>query len=476
MFAENKTTFLRREILTRIASLLFEHQDAKAIDKLPAQIIPRDAEPYRCCIFKDRELIRQRAIAALGFSVDDEAEVEQYLLSEYADMAFQREQPTFPILTFLDDACRACVRANYTVTNICQNCVARPCMLNCPKNAIALDERKARIDPNACVNCGICMKVCPFHAIIYVPVPCEAACPVGAIHKDEHGREDIDYHKCIFCGKCTRECPFGAVMEKSQIVDVIMRLRQERPVAAMIAPAIVGQFQASFGQLVAALKRLGFRYVVEVALGADKTAIIESVEFAERMERGDHVMGTSCCPAYIEAVKKHAPAFQPFVSHAKTPMAYTADIVKHVYPEAVRVFIGPCIAKKHEGLLLDDVDYVLTFEELASLFKAKQIAVEQIQEEMPADLHPASSLGRGFPMSGGVANALKATASGADVIPAYINGFSRKNVKLLQAYAKKCPGNLVEVMSCEGGCVGGPGVLTTPQSSAALITQFLKNA
>lgn len=475
MFIENKTTVLRREIMTRVARLFFEDRLIEEVNTIPIRMIPRDASSFRCCVFKDRELIKQRTIVTLGFSLENEFEIDNYLLSDYARMALEREEPAFPILTFLDEACKTCVRANYVVTNVCRHCVARPCMVNCPKEAIRIQEEQAYIQPDKCVNCGICMKVCPFHAIVYVPVPCEEACPVGAISKDEQGREVIDYQKCIFCGKCSRECPFGAVMEKSQILDVIKQIKAGTPVAAMIAPSIIGQFPTSLERLATALKAVGFTYVVEVALGADKTAEIEAAEFVERLQQGDPLMGTSCCPAYVEAVKKHAPAFEPYVSHAKTPMAYTAELVKETYPEAIRVFIGPCIAKKHEGLYNDDIHYVLTYEEVGALLAAKEIKVELFEQETSLDLSPATGIGRGFPVSGGVANAIVARAKeSVEVTPVFINGFTRKNVKLLKTYAKKCPGNLVEVMSCEGGCVGGPGVISKPQTAAKRLEQFLE--
>lgn len=211
------------------------------------------------------------------------------------------------------------MRANYMVTNMCHNCVTQPCMATCPEGAIYRIGEQAQINPAMCVNCGLCLNACPFHAIVYVPVPCEESCPVNAISKDELGKEVIDYSKCIFCGRCARACPFGAIMDKSQIVDVLVYMQRGRSVAAMIAPSFVGQFKASMPQLVSALHALGFTHVVEVALGADQTAEVESAEFIKRMQRGDKVMGTSCCPAYVEAVRKHSTAFLPYVSDAKTP-------------------------------------------------------------------------------------------------------------------------------------------------------------
>jgi len=440
-------------------------------------MIKKDDPPFRCCIYKDREIIKYRAIASLGFTLENEFEIDNTLLSDYAKLALKREKPTFPILTFIDEACKACVRTNYFVTNVCKNCVAKPCIMNCPREAISTINNSANINPEKCINCGICMKVCPFHAIVYVPVPCEESCPVGAIIKDEKGKENIDYDKCIFCGKCVRACPFGAIMEKSQIIDIIKNIKENKKIVAMIAPSIVGQFDVTIKKIATGLRKLGFNYVVEVALGADITAKIEGNEFIERMEKGDKLMGTSCCPAYTESVKKHAKDFKPFVSHAKTPMAYTASLVKERYPDSIRVFIGPCIAKKHEGLFNEEIDYVLTFEELDALFIAKDIDLKNC-EESELDIKEATKIGRGFPVSTGVASALKEILKGknVEIKEVFIDGLTKQNVKLLNSYGKgNCPGNLVEVMSCEGGCIAGPAVISKYNVSKKRVEDFLKN-
>ncbi len=475
MYVENQTALIRHNIKKAIAWLMFNNRLSSDINRIPIRLVHHDSESFRCCIYKDREMVRKRAIAALGFSLEDDPDIEYALLSDYVEKALKRDKPTFPILTFLDDACQSCVRANYFVTNVCRHCVARPCIVNCPKDAIVMKDQ-AYIQADKCINCGICQKVCPYHAIVYIPVPCEEACPVGAISKNAQGRQEIDYDKCIFCGQCARSCPFGAVLEKSQIVDVLKHIIASDSVTAMIAPAIAGQYKASLEQIAGALKALGFTHVVEVALGADKTAELEAEEFVERMEKGDKVMGTSCCPAYVEAARKHARAFLPYVSHTKTPMAYTAEMVKDAWPESLRVFIGPCIAKKHEGLANPDVDFVLTFEAVEALFAAREIDVKQA-EPAPLDLQPASAHGRGFPVSQGVTSAVIARAQGKlQIRPVLIDGLSKKNVKLLNAYAAKCPGNLVEVMSCEGGCVNGPGVINEPGKARRMVEELAKPA
>jgi [FeFe] hydrogenase (group B1/B3) len=474
MFTDNRTVYIRREIMGRIAKLFFEGKLESEIDRIPMKVISRKAVPHRCCIEKDREMVRQRVISALGFGLENEDEIDMKLLSDFAKEAFEREKIESPILTFIAEGCNACVKVNYYVTEVCRSCVAKPCIMNCPRSAISAGETKAHIDSSKCVNCGKCLSVCPFNAIVYVPVPCEEACPTGAMHKDEHGRETIDYAKCIYCGKCIRRCPFGAVTEKSQIIDV-MRALVSGETAALVAPAIVGQFPGTMGQIVEALRELGFSRVIEVALGADITIKAEAAEIVERLSAGDQVMGTSCCPAYVEAVRKHAKKFEPYVSHAKTPMAYTAEISRREYPSAKTVFIGPCVAKRHEGLSNPDVDFVITFEELGSLLMGKNIDVCACTESS-FDLGSAGADARGFPVSSGVAYAVMHALGKnppVDVKPVLVDGLTRKNIALLSGYAAgKCPGSLVEVMSCEGGCLHGPCVISNPVVSRKKLQEY----
>lgn len=475
MYIENRVTRIKRSVMTRVVELLFQKAEPVAYDRIPRELISRTGSPHRCCVEKDREIIRQRVIAVLGFGLEDSDQVDSSLLSDYVRSALPRTAPESPILSFIDDACKTCVKANYYITGVCRNCVAKPCIDSCPKKAIEADDRQATILSQKCINCGICQKVCPYHAIVFVPVPCEESCPAGAIQKNAEGREFIDYDKCIYCGKCIQACPFGAVVEKSQLVEVVQALLSDRSVVAMVAPAIAGQFEGGMARLAGALRGLGFDTVVEVATGADTTAATEAAEFEERMAQGAPLMGTSCCPAYIEAVHKHSPAFKQYVSHAKTPAAYTASAVRQAFPEAVSVFIGPCVAKRAEGLKNPEIDYVLTFEELAAMFDARKI-VPASCEPSHFELGSPSTEGRGFPMAQGVAAAVKKRleeqGSTVDLRPVYIDGFNRKSIRLLNTYAESgCPGNLVEVMSCEGGCIAGPGVICDPRKGR---TRLLK--
>uniref|UniRef100_UPI0025D4CC6F monomeric [FeFe] hydrogenase n=1 Tax=Treponema sp. TaxID=166 RepID=UPI0025D4CC6F len=402
-------------------------------------------------------------------------------------MALEREKPTWPMLTVLRDACNSCVRTHYMVTNACQGCYARPCMMNCPRKAIHV-ERHAHIDSEKCVNCGLCMNNCPYHAIIKIPVPCEEACPVGAISKDENGYEQIDYEKCIFCGNCMRECPFGAMMDKSQLVDVIARIMEKdsakkRRIVALYAPSIASQFKAVPGQLETALKNLGFDEVIEVALGADICAGKEAHEFEERMERGDKMMTTSCCSAYVRAVQIHVPALRECVSETRSPMHYTAQLAKEEDPDCITVFIGPCLAKRREGFDDEMVDYVLSIEEINAFLVAKDIDVAKMESGEEKEVPSAS--GRNFAKSGGVLEAVKLRLKNPAVLrPAKINGLNKAGMKTLNMYGMINSGklaatenspNLIEVMACEGGCIAGPCAIVDVKKAEIQLDKYVKS-
>jgi iron only hydrogenase large subunit-like protein len=233
------------------------------------------------------------------------------------------------------------------------------------------------------------------------------------------------------------------------------------------------------GQLHSALKKSGFALVYEVAQGAEITARTEARDLAERLQNGAAFMTTSCCSAYNELVKKHLPEIQPFVSQTKTPLYYTAEIARRENPDAVNVFISPCLSKFTEANQNPDIDHTLTFEEIGALFVALNIEPEKLPEEN--FVHHSAREARGFPLSGGVAKAVQAAWTGdlAAVKPALINGLSKTALQELRAYAKQgqCPtGNLLEIMCCEGGCANGPAVLNPGKAAAARIEKYALEA
>lgn len=282
---------------------------------------------------------------------------------------------------------------------------------------------------------------------------------MDAITKGEHGVASIDFTKCISCCCCVAACPFGAVLERSQVVDILKTLKSGRKVVAITAPALVGQFGASLTKLVTAMKKLGFSEVVEVAKGAERTAREEAEELMERLSANGSFMTTSCCPAYIQTVRRHMPEMLPHISDTPTPMHYTGEMVKSKDPQTLTVFIGPCVAKRREAMEDSCVDHIMTFEELASVFEAA--GIDPASCEVDTELPEASAEGRGFALSGGVAAAVKSViGSENEIRTACINGTSKSEIARMRAYAKNGgPFDLLEVMTCSGGCVNGAGVI-----------------
>ena len=472
----SNTTHLKREVLVRLIRA-YIHQEMDKLDRIPFEMRPKNADvPYRCCIYKERAILRQRVIAGLGTCVETDDEMTS--LNEYAKQSLERTAPDENILTVVDAACKGCVPSRVYVTELCQGCVARPCVSTCKFGAISIKDGRSVIDGEKCKNCGMCMSVCPYSAIVRLKVPCEDACPVGAIHKNEMGHAVIDFDKCISCGACVGACPFAAVHEKSQIIDVLKQIKAGKKVIAMLAPAVVGQLPVSVNKIAQALVDCGFSQVFEVAQGADVTARTEAEDYKERMEAGQEFMTTSCCAAYNELVDKHIPEMKPFRSETRTPMHYTAKIVKERYPDAVTVFVGPCVAKRKEALKDEYTDLVINFEEMGALFVAMNIEVANCSDYEFAD--KASKEGKNFAVTGGVAESVKvALKEFPELYPTCVNGLNPKSVRDLKGWAKKgaCPeGNLIEIMACEGGCVAGSACLNNKRITTKKVHEYASQA
>lgn len=458
--ATNNATLMRRELMIHLIRLLIENRLIEDIDRIPIIMRPRDTSAYRDSVAKDRAVIKYQMMALLGFNIEDE-EDELTPLSDYACRALARTELTDVILTVVDEACSSCHKAQHVVTDQCRGCVARPCTLNCPKKTISFVGRRAFIHEENCVNCGVCKDVCPYNAIIYSPVPCEAVCPVDAIYRNANGVEHIDKEKCVSCGKCKVACPFGAVMEKSHLLEIFTSKRQGKKLVAMVAPAIAAQFNTELGRVLSSFKMLGFDYVYEVARGADVTTTTEAAELIERLEGGAPFMTTSCCPGYTATVRRHVPELLPFVSHTLSPMAYTAQIVKKEHPDAIAVFVSPCSAKRYEAFHDPNVDYVLTFEEYGAWLVAADVDVNTVMPELPGKDITQDS--RFYGRSAGVFTAVKNFAGDFPIRERVFNGVDKAAIRELKKLPKRPEANFVEVMMCEGGCIGGPATLSNPR-------------
>lgn len=450
---------LKYQVLREVARCAYEDGLPAGAMDIPRKIAPGPKPTMRCCIYKERAIAAERVKLAMGGDRGDERVIQ-----------------VIPI------ACDECPVSTYRVGENCRGCIAHRCQAACPRGAISLDGRqKAHIDPDKCVECGRCAQVCPYSAIQNHKRPCELACKVKAISMDEDKVASINRAMCTSCGACVYQCPFGAVNDVSYLLDAITLLRNSEAgknyrVYAVVAPSISSQFRyAKVGQVITALKKLGFFSVIEAALGADLVAWNESRELAQK-----GLLFSSCCPAFVEYVKDQFPGLKQHISHNLSPMAAIAKYIKGTDPQAKVVFVGPCTAKKAEAKRASVkpwVDCVLTFEELQALVDSRDFDVAQLPVDV---LDNASYFGRIFARSGGLSDAVKEALKEQridfEVKPVVCNGIEECRIALLKASRGVLGGDFIEGMACVGGCIGGAGCLTHGAKDAGEVDRYGKEA
>ena len=442
---ETRIRDIRHRIFTEVARMAYhtEWPTDRRIEALPYDIMPGEVASNRQDIFLERAIVGERLRLAMGLPCRSAA--EHAPLSDNIDAATKEETYyTPPLINIIKFACNACPENQVRVTDVCQGCMARPCVEVCPKGAVSIDPftRKSIIDQDKCIKCGRCVDVCAYKAINHQKRPCAAACGMDAIHSDQNGRADIDYDKCVSCGQCLVNCPFGAIADKSQIFQMIRAIQAGERVYAAVAPAFVGQFgpKVTPGKLRAAMKQLGFADIIEVAIGADLCAAQEAEDFVKEVPEKLPFMATSCCPAWSVMAKKL---------------------------EAMRRTVR------------SEVDFVLTFEEMAGIFEARHIDVNTLKED-PHGVNDASADGRNFAVSGGVAqavvNVIKEKYPDREIKVANAEGLSECRKLMMMAKAGKYNGYLLEGMACPGGCVAGAGTMQSIKKSSVAVNMYAKQA
>lgn len=457
---DTKVQYLKYKVLREVARQAWDDTLLENVLDIPKIIVPGKEPTMRCCVYKERAILSERVKIAMGGDVNNHNCIE-----------------------VIDIACDECPIGGYEVTNACRGCLAHRCEDVCKRGAISFDhQQKAHIDKSKCVECGACAKVCPYSAITDNVRPCVRSCKVKAISMDEDRTAVIDNDKCISCGACVYQCPFGAIMDKSYILNVIDMIKKSEhnskyKVYAVVAPSISSQFTyAKLGQVISGIKALGFFTVVEAALGADMVAFAESKELAEK-----GFLTSSCCPAFVDYVKKQFPDLAPYISHNLSPMATIAKYMKEQEPDCKIVFIGPCTAKKMEfkkESVKPYIDSVITFEELQALFDSKGLDITLMTEDV---LDNASYYGRIFARSGGLSDAVKQGLSehgldDFDLKAVACDGIEACRVALLKASKRVLDGNFIEGMACSGGCIGGAGCLTHGEKNKAEVDKYGREA
>ncbi|MGO8757944.1 MAG: NADH-dependent [FeFe] hydrogenase, group A6 [Terracidiphilus sp.] len=433
-----------------------------------------------------------------------------------------------------DQQCPTCARStNCQLQSLAQRLGVRKVRFKPVREIVPVDESSPSLvrDPNKCVLCGDCVRMC------------SEIQGIGAIDFAHRGHsvsvkpafgKDLGEVECVNCGQCASVCPTGALTPKSE-VDQVWKLLSDpaQKVVVQIAPAVrvgLGECfglkpgEITTGQIVAALKQLGFDQIYDTSYGADLTVIEEGTEFLVRKTQGGTLpMFTSCCPGWVKYAEQYFPEMLPHLSTCRSPQQMFGSLLKAMLPEQMKidrenlkvVAIMPCTAKKFEAqrpeFAVDgdpDVDHVLTTQELAHMIQSAGLIFNSLQPEsfdMPFGFYTGA--GVIFGNSGGVMEAVlryaaekatgeklarvefeevrgesglreaKVTVNGAELRLAIVHGLRNAKVVAEQVRAGKCHYDLIEVMACPGGCVGGAGQpVTTNRNARALRTKGLYHA
>lgn len=304
-----------------------------------------------------------------------------------------------------------------------------------------------------CRNCYKCLRTCPVKAIQF---------------KNEQA--GIIEDRCIACGHCLAACPQNARYIKSDIDITRAAIEGKRKVGASVAPSFAGAFDMKdSGQLVTALYKLGFDFVEETAVGAEKITSLYN-EYILR-EKPENII-TTCCPSANYLIEKYYPSLVKYMLPFVSPMLAHGKMLKSSYGmDSFVVFIGPCTAKKneitefeHEGT----IDAALTFEELKEWLDEEKIDLKALE---PSDFGTASyQSGRIYPVRGGVLGGIAETSE------AFYEKVSADGIEnCMEVFDEIQSGKLhrvcVEANACSGGCLGGPGM---PKNSKSLCLQTIK--
>ena len=475
---------LRKDVFVEVARIAYESDNINDdLEAIPYKLSPDENPRFRDSVYRERAVSSERTRLALGLSLRPQNK-PVHITSGLDEATVDEMYYEPPLMQVIPSACNACEDNVYEVSNLCRGCLAHSCMEVCPRDAITHVDGQAHIDESKCIKCGKCKSACPYDAIGKKVRPCSVACGVKAIESDEYGRAVINQDKCLSCGMCMVSCPFGAIADKSQIFQLIRCMKNGGEVVAEIAPAYAGQFgkEATPDKIYAALLKLGFSQVYEVALGADIGAVTEAHDYVYHVKTGEKpFLLTSCCPAWSMLAKKQFPEIIDSVSKELTPMVATARSIKKEHPNAKVVFIGPCAAKKLEAMrktVRSDVDFVITFEELDAMFEARGIDPKTIVSQ--GHLHDATAAGRGYAVAGGVSKAIENCIHeyypDVEVQIEHVEGLDECKKVLMLAKAGRKNGYLIEGMGCPGGCVAGAGTLIPVPEAKKDVQQIVKDS
>jgi two-component system NtrC family sensor kinase len=294
--------------------------------------------------------------------------------------------------------------------------------------------------PEKCKRCYSCVRECPAKAIKVIG-----------------GQATVIEEQCIGCGNCVKVCAQKAKRIEDSTQEVRAFLEAKERVFACLAPSFpVAFYPTNPGRMIAALRRLGFGDIWEVAFGAELISREYTKVFKDALQNGKYVISTPC-PAIVSYIEKYMPSLHDALAPIVSPMIAVGRAIRRRYGSGVRiVFIGPCIAKKNEirdPYVQGVIDAVLTFEEMQTMICEAGIDPE---EQKISDFDgPPCHLGRTFPISGGL---LRTTGLQADILENDVlitEGKDRVLGVLKELEEGKSKAKLFDLLFCEG-CINGP--------------------
>ncbi|HWQ08784.1 MAG TPA: [Fe-Fe] hydrogenase large subunit C-terminal domain-containing protein [Holophaga sp.] len=286
---------------------------------------------------------------------------------------------------------------------------------------------------------------------------CLRNCPVKAI-RVEHESATVMADRCIYCGVCVASCPVGAKKVRDDMGRLKLLLRSRPRVWASLAPSWVAEFKGlDAGRMVAALRALGFTGVSETALGAQEV----SAACAAMLSVGEPRLHLStACPAVVELIQRYRPQHAAHLTPLLSPAGAHAKLLRRAFGEHIGVvFIGPCIAKKHESDLHPGLmDLAITFEGLRETFERAGIDPYAMVPGSGDRLEPETGEdGSLYAMDGGMLHGVNARLGAAGVrmmsfsgVKAVFDGVDGLEDRPLDAPL------FLELLACEGGCINGP--------------------
>lgn len=302
---------------------------------------------------------------------------------------------------------------------------------------------------------------------------CIRACPVKAIRMKNNQAEIVE-ERCITCGTCLTVCPQNAKTVKSDVEKVKKLIEENKDIAVSLAPSFAGAFCfQNYGQMVSALKKLGFSAVYQTSIGA--RIIAEGYADIYNDKNKSNII-TTACPAVNYLIQKYYPELVNCMIPIVSPMVAHGRYLKKIKGYSKVVFIGPCLAKKMEIYDDDknDIDAVLTFEEVKKWF------LEQ-------GIDPAAEVGNesGFsddanfyPVPGGTFFTIKPLLKQLWRRFISVDGLEGC-MKLLEELKKgRLENTWIEMNACYGSCSNGPAVGNTgcgPFERLEKIKDFARN-